>query len=108
MIYVARMITTIAIWGIFASILIFAPNVTDNFLFVIVLAISMAVSTEKIWQVVPEVNGQGSSSHEKAKRIDKTERFLASLDDEELEALRQRLMAESDGEMVDLESLMRH
>ncbi len=108
MIYVARMITTIAIWGIFAAILIFVPDITDNFLLMVILAVAMAVSTEKIWQVVPEISGLDSSNYEKAKRYDKTERFLASLNDEELEALRLRLMAENDGEMVDLESLMQH
>ncbi len=39
--------------------------------------------------------------------VDKAERALASLNDEESEALRLRLMAENDGEMVNLERLLR-
>ncbi|RMG82682.1 MAG: hypothetical protein D6712_14240 [Chloroflexi bacterium] len=101
----SRTMATIAIWGAFAAILIAAPGVTGNIFIIIVLAILTGASTHQIW----ETSGDSADDDQarKTKRIDKTERFLASLSDEELEVLRQRLMAESDGEMVDLESLLR-
>ena len=105
-----RLMTTAIIWGAFTAIMIAAPNVSDNFIIVIVLGIAAAASTSSVWEgAKPDQADSKTGTHsEKAKRRerDPIARLVEVLDEDERAELRRRLIADQDGELVDLDTLM--
>ena len=115
----ARVVSTIAIWGLFTTIMGFVTlsgNVgTNNMIWVVlILALSAAISTAAVWGAMTESSSAQSGSHNssKAKRDakDRLTRTLNALDDEEaaalLEDFKSRLAGgDSDGEMSAVDML---
>ena len=101
-----RLIATGMIWGALTLVmvaLIVTPNWADFTLIVVgaILGTAAYLSTKSVWKN-PESE---FSEAEKAKRRTRVERMLARLNDGDLDELRSRL-AESDGEMVQLDDLL--
>ncbi len=105
-----RVIATSVIWTAFAAILIAAPNVSHDGFIVMVLAIAAGVPTAIMWESTrPEEDDE--SAEEKSTKSKRQHspiaRLVEVLDEDELEELRQRLMANEDGELVELDTLLR-
>lgn len=104
---IARMLTTVIIWGLVASVII--TGMIQEYdagalaVLTLILGIGAAIVTEKIWAVSGE---SPVIAAEKAKRRSKVDRMLERLDDQELAELRARLMSEQDGEAISLEDLL--
>ncbi len=105
-----RVIATFVIWTAFAAILIAAPNVTLDGFIVLVLAIAAALPTAIMWENTRPAK-EGESAEEKSAKAKREHspiaRLVEVLDEDELEELRQRLMADEDGELVELDMLLR-
>lgn len=103
----ARMLTTVIIWGLVASVII--TGMIQSYdagglaVLTLILGAGAAIVTEKIWAVSSE---SPAIAAEKAKRRSKVDRMLERLDDRELAELRARLMSEQDGEAISLEDLL--
>jgi len=105
-----RVIASSVIWVAFAAILIAAPNVTNDGFIVMVLAIAAAVPTAIMWDSTRTAK-EGESAEEKSGKAKREHspiaRLVEVLDEDELEELRQRLIADEDGELVELDTLLR-
>lgn len=116
-----RAITTSIIWialaasidRILASIqeATTAPWQVGGGFLILVLIIGATIATGVIWQGASQnTNAQARQEAEKAKRDNRDariRRLLSTMDDEELDALEQERLNESDGERLSLEALMR-
>lgn len=101
-----RLGATFFIWTAF-TILTVALLVADQFNGVIgvVFALAAVFGTAAVWTATLE-NSPSKAEAEKAKRQGRIEKFVTQLDEVELDELRARLMAESDGERVSLDELL--
>ncbi len=105
----ARTLSTLIIWAA-VTILGIGALVNATFLdsgavvvIMILLVVGAAGATQAVWRS-PAASSQMEA--EKAKRRGKVDRMLDRLSEDEIEDLRARLMAESDGEQVSLEELL--
>ena len=107
----ARTISSFFVWTAFTIVGVAAiVNGSNMSTFAgIVLAIIMAgaavTATQSIWK---SNDADDSKSTEKNKRRNNIDRVLERLSDREIEDLRARLMADSDGEAVSLDDLLQH
>jgi hypothetical protein len=106
-----RLYATIAIWSALAVMGV-AAMVTriqlDGGALValfFVLIIGAAGGTAAVWNS-GNAKQEAVDEAEKAKRRSKVERLVEKLDEQELDELRARLMAENDGEALSLDELM--
>ena len=111
-----RLIATAIIWGAFTAIMIASSASHDGFI-VVVLAIAAAASTSTMWESIGKEGRRGAELSEgervriaKHKRDEQSaaSRLMDVLDDEEREEIMRRLSAQNDGELVDLDSLLRN
>jgi hypothetical protein len=106
----AKAIASAIVWTAFTIVaggtLASSDNLSGGVVVVIMvlLVIAAGVSMGFIWMGDKENN---TESAEKAKRQSKLDRVLEKLSDQDVEELRTRLMAESDGEEVSLNELLR-
>jgi hypothetical protein len=104
----ARVGATFFIWLAFTVVSVAAIVKSDViggllFLMMILLAGAVVTATQFVWKGA-EANNRDEA--EKFKRRDKLDKVIAKLSEQDIEELRARLLADSDGEAVSLDDLL--
>jgi hypothetical protein len=105
----ARAISSFFVWTAFTIVgvaaIVNGSNMSTftSIILAIILAGSAVTATQAIWK---SNDADDSNSAEKNKRRNNVDRVLERLSDREIEDLRARLMADSDGEAVSLDDLL--
>jgi flagellar biosynthesis component FlhA len=105
---IPRMIATGIIWAAITAIMM-TMMITQsdlNFIIVAILAGAAWFATDTVWSSGKNEAKAAQEESEKAKRQTKVERLVDTLSQQELNELRSRLVADSDGELVSLDDVL--